>query len=207
MIPVKQKNEPKHFDVTVRQPGVAFLAAHPEGKLKPFWSLALDDLHKKYGYICAYTCCFTIEGEVDHFWPKSKRRGLAYEWANFRLASSSANRTKGVKVGLVDPFHVEEGWFALEFPACDVVLGPNVPEGRGQEVQFTIQALKLNAERLIAGRCRVLVEFRDGEVSLSHLRRFFPFHAAEIVRQGAGAGAYDEGHLRAFVGQFFRNRA
>lgn len=207
MIPVAQKPEPAQFDAEVRQPGLVFLQEHPEGRLRPLWARARRDLHREYSSICAYTCQLVVGGEVDHFLPASKRRDLAYEWSNYRLSCSLANRTKGAKVGLVDPFDVEQGWFAMTLPQCDIVSGPNVPEDRAGQVQATIAALNLNCEQLVEWRHGVMVEFRDGHVSLDHLRRCYPFHAVELERQGSGSGGHSEEGIRTFVSALFRDKS
>ena len=208
MIPVAEKAEPSWFDGKIRQPGLAFLARNPNRKPKPLWALARTDLRRTYGSTCAYTCRWiSDDATVDHFLPKSKYPRLAYDWQNYRLSCSFANRAKGAKVGLCDPFRIGSRWFAIAFPQCDVILGSSLPKGQVAKALATIEALGLNAECVVEGRCRVMIEFRDGHIDLDHLRRFFPFCAMEIERQGSGSGASDEAGLRGFVGSLFRNLA
>ena len=140
-----------------------------------------------------------MDGSVDHFLPKSRHPELAYEWSNYRLSCEFSNRAKATKIGLMDPFQIEWGWFAICFPQCDVVVGPKLPKHREREAQFTIKALKLNSEHVVGVRSCMAMEFRKGQVTLDHLQRYYPFLAAEIKRQGSALGASDETGLREFV--------
>ena len=208
MIPVAEKAEPSWFDGKVRQPGLAFLERHPHQEPRPLWTVARTDLRTTYGSICAYTCRWiSDDATVDHFLPKSKFPKLAYDWHNFRLYCNFTNRSKGAKVGLLDPFQIRPRWFAIAFPQCDVVLGPSLPSGQVAKARATIEALKLNAECVVEVRCHVVVAFRDGSMNLDYLRRFYPFCAMEIERQGSASGASDEAGLRGFVASLFRNLA
>lgn len=206
MIPVQPAPEPTYFDKKVRQPGLAFLDNYPNKEPKDLWLLASDDLKRSYRRTCAYTCQRIVGGTVDHFLPKSRYRALAYEWSNYRLCCEATNRVKAAKVGLVDPFKVGRRWFALAFPQCDVILGANVPHAMQAKARFTIDALDLNSEDLVEGRSHVAVEFRDGDVSLTHVRKSHPFLAVEIERQGAANGTVDEASLRLFIASLFRKR-
>ena len=205
MIPVQPRSEPSNFDGEVRQPGLNFLKKHPGSPPKALWSIARSDLQRSYRYICAYTCRRIVDGSVDHFLPKSKYPKLAYEWANYRLCCNAANQAKAAKVGLMDPFTIGRGWFAITFPLCDVVLGPNVPKGRKAEAQFTIKALNLNSESLLKVRSDMATEFRDEHVALGYVWRWYPFLAVEIKRQGSAYGASDEAGFRRFIASRFRD--
>ena len=115
---------------------MAFLEKRMQGPPKDLWFHARSDLQKRYGRICAYTCQRIVGGSVDHFLPKSKYPCLAYEWSNYRLSCEAANQAKGVKVGLMDPFQIDWGWFAISFPQCDVVVGPTVPQEAEGKAKF-----------------------------------------------------------------------
>ena len=105
----------------------------------------------------------------------------------------------------MDPFTIGQGWFAITFPQCDVVLGPGVPKGKEAKAQFTIKALDLNSENLLDVRSDMAVEFRDEDVTLGFVWRWYPFLAVEIKRQGSAYGATDEDGLRQFIASRFRD--
>ena len=207
MIPVEAKPEPQRFDRCVRQPGSAFLeggGAHGRS-LPAYWTRVHSDLRSSYRGICAYTCISVVRGTLDHFLPKSKYRQLAYEWTNYRLASERANQSKSNKVGLIDPFDIRGDWFAIRLPQCDVIIGPALPEEKRRDAEYTIHALDLNDEYLVQHRSNIAVEFRDEKVCLDHVRRYYPFLATEIERQGEAAGAMGEASLRNYVAKIFRD--
>ena len=206
MIPVKQAPEPNYFDQRIRQPGLAFLNSCPDKEPKDLWRLAHDDLRRSYESTCAYTCRRIVGGTIDHFLPKSKHRTLAYEWSNYRFCCDLANRAKAAKVGLVDPFKVGCSWFAIAFPQCDVILGENIPHAMQTDVRFTIEALKLNSEVLVEDRAKMALEFCKGDVKLAHVKKYRPFLAVEIERQGAAKDLVDEAGFRRFIAGLFRKR-
>ena len=205
---MQPRPEPSNFDEKVRSPGLNFIEKHPDcapKDLKDLWRIARSDLQRSYKHICAYTCRRIVDGSVDHFLPKSKCRKLAYDWSNYRLCCDATNRAKAAKVGLMDPFTIGLGWFAITFPQCDVVLGPDVPKGRRAEAQFTIKALDLNSENLLDARSDMAVAFRDKKVALDFMRAWYPFLAVEIQRQGSAYGASDEDGFRSFIESRFRD--
>ena len=137
MIPVTPAEEPAHFDQCVRQPGQRALARLAEedeittGKLPPLWRKMLPDLLTRYRRICSYLCLYIPHGtgapSVDHMIAKSDSPHLAYEWNNYRLACALMNSRKGAVADVLDPFGIEEGWFALELVAFQVVPGERLP--------------------------------------------------------------------------------
>lgn len=194
LIPVIPQPEPESFDVRVRQPGRGYLATVQEKKATPkfkgrnkHWNEALDNLREAYKQVCAYTCGYLPPslGSVDHFLPKSLYPDLAYEWNNFRLASSRANSYKGDSVDVIDPFLVETGWFVLDFPSCLVKPDQGLPRSEVERINRTIDILKLNDDdSFVQNRCEIMTAYSDGEIDLSILQRCYPFIAAEISRQG-----------------------
>ena len=46
---------------------------------------------------------------------RSMRWDQVYEWRNYRLACSLMNARKGAVASVLDPFEIEDGWFAIEF--------------------------------------------------------------------------------------------
>src|SRR5205085_6445728 len=100
-------------------PGRAFLRRTPpptreQFKSKNFWKAALPQLVTAYSSICAYCSCYIPNScSVDHFRPKSTHPHLAYEWSNYRLAHDRINNNKGDSADVLDPFHIQLGWFIL----------------------------------------------------------------------------------------------
>lgn len=206
MIPVRQAPEPAYFDAKIRQPGRALLDSQPDKEPKPLWAFAHDDMRRSYRRTCAYHCRRIVGGTIDHFLPKSKYRALTYEWSNYRLCSDAANRAKGAKVGLLDPFKIGRSWLAIAFPQCDVVLGEALPAAMRTDARFTIEALHLNAEALVEDRAEMALDFCEGDVKLNFVKEHRPFLAAEIERQGTADGPVDEASLRLFIAGIFRRR-
>ena len=159
MIPVKPAEEPPGFDAEVRQPGLRAIAERvgempprtasrrykqvaesreqiPSGAFPPYWREALGDLLARYNRICSYLCLYISRRagtpSVDHMIAKSVRWDQVYEWRNYRLASSLMNARKGAVASVLDPFDIEDGWFALELVEFQVV------PGRGPSADFAM---------------------------------------------------------------------
>lgn len=97
---------------------------------------------------------FVAPGSVDHFVPKSRRPDLAYEWSNYRLALPQVNSYKGDSTDVIDPFVVHEGWFVLDFPSCLVRPALALPSATTEQIEKTVQVLKLNdADHFVQERC------------------------------------------------------
>lgn len=194
MIPVSVQTEPDDFDVEVRQPGNRFLAIcpNPKGdkwKGHDYWRKVNAPLYYSYKGICAYTCEYLpktmTRATIDHFLPKSVYYNLAYEWSNYRLASQKANYNKGDSIGLVDPFSVKSGWFVLNFPSCMVKPGEGLLPADLSMVQNTIDILRLNADDdYVQGRCDVVLNYVNGDITINFLWMRWPFIAHELTRQG-----------------------
>lgn len=190
MIQVASQPEPAGFNAKVRVPGRAFLARVPnpnskQFRKKEFWKEALQDLKTAYNSICAYSCIW-IPGNcsVDHFHPKRVRPDLAYEWSNYRLAHDRINSNKGDSTNVLDPFHIQTGWFTLDIATLwikpDASLQPNV---KGP-VQKTIEILRLNDDQWVQMRFDLLNCYLNRELTIAYLQSKYPFIAAEIQRQG-----------------------
>ncbi len=154
MIHVEKQPEPRSpdfdFDGLVRQPGLSALAeltGHPPTlkragpRIKkqadrveeltpdvlrryPYWTRALDALHKAYRGICAYSCFYIelVSGPTtDHFVALARAEAQhAYEWDNYRLASSLMNTRKNAFPDVLDPFEVQDGWFEINLGTLEV---------------------------------------------------------------------------------------
>ncbi len=217
MIPVTPAPEPADFDEKVRQPGLQWLreqlggartprpGAHvrplaPGERLSPtaledYWTACLPDLERAYGGLCSYTGLAIREGggTVDHFESKHRcleeeaKRGLIYEWTNFRYCFWKVNQCKGTKE-VLDPFHIGPDWFKLDFFTLEVHPRDQISGPTLRLVSDTIRAAGLNHAWLVRLRAEYYEGWKTGETSLDYLRKFAPFVAAEIDRQGIAPG-------------------
>ncbi|ATB44144.1 hypothetical protein CYFUS_009626 [Cystobacter fuscus] len=187
MIHVAPQLEPSDFSARVREPGQALLAS-PEGELKPLWRHCATQLWAAYQGVCSYSSLYIPRGtgalSVDHLLPKSKRRELAYEWSNYRLACTRMNARKNDLEDVLDPFEVRDEWFALELSTLQVIPGDDLSEPLLSQVQQTIDRLNLNDEEFIEARTAYYSAWKDGDTTLRHLRKHCPFLAKELLRQG-----------------------
>lgn len=210
MIRVDPAPEPDRFDADVRQPGLNAIALRvgeppvlPKRKGPPiqrvadrredlerkhfpaYWQEVIPELATSYRQICAYSCLyirsFTGNPTVDHFAALSHRWDRIYEWNNYRLACSRVNGRKSDFSDVMDPFEVEEGFFALDLVALKVVPGPRAGF-RIQEIRDTIQRLGLDGPEYKADLEDYWEEYESG-LSLKILERRAPFYVSEMRRQ------------------------
>ena len=121
---------------------------------------------------------------VDHFQPKTKSPNLAYEWSNYRLAHQKINSYKGSSTGVLDPFHIQEGWFTLDFSNCFVKPNKALPQDVTDEIANTIQILRLNTDdALVQSRFDLVRDYSKGICPMEFLELRYPFIAAELKRQ------------------------
>ncbi len=190
MIPVILQPEPGMFNAKVRKPGQAFLRRFPNPDQRQFrshqyWKESLPELRDAYNEVCAYCACWIpLQGSVDHFVPKSVNPHLAYEWSNFRLAQERINSNKGDSVEVLDPFHIEAGWFILDCASFFVKPNTAVKKEIQHAVVKTITVLQLNSDTFVRLRYAVLKEYSSGNFSMNFLERRYPFVASELKRQG-----------------------
>ena len=210
MIPVAPADEPATFDSAVRQPGLRAIAEMigeaptrrsgrrhrkvaasrdeiPPDAFPPYWRKALDDLLSGYRRICAYLCLYIPRGvgapSVDHMLAKSRRWDQVYEWSNYRLACSLMNSRKATVSDVLDPFEIEDGWFALELVEFQVVPGDRLPPTRHEAAETTIRRLGLCDGECCGARAEYAEAYWDGHISLDYLTRRAPFVAHELRRQ------------------------
>jgi hypothetical protein len=110
--------------------------------------------------------------------------GLAYEWSNFRLAQERINNNKGDSTDVLDPFHVQAGWFALDRASFFVKPNAGLKPQVEHAVNNTIEVLQLNADTFVRLRYTVLREYSCGNWTMDFLERRYPFVASELKRQG-----------------------
>lgn len=209
MIRVQPAEEPATFDALVRQPGLRKLAkrvgAGGTGRGRPLkniyrcreeipseefpkeWRKALPELSRRYHQLCAYAALYIEEGTgdatVDHFVPVSADWRTAYEWSNYRLACGLVNTAKRLAQPL-DPFKIEDDWFALELVGFQVEPGDGTVDPLRSEIRTTIKVLDLNCAALCLQRSSDAENFFEGHISLEYLRRRAPLVARELGRQG-----------------------
>lgn len=156
--------------------------------MKPFWKHCAPQLWDAYRGVCAYSSLYIPRGtgarSVDHLLPKSRRRELAYEWSNYRLACLQMNARKNAFEDVLDPFEVRDEWFALELSTLQVIPGDDLPEPLHSQVQQSIDRLNLNDEEFTVARTAHYSAWKDGEMSFRLLRKYCPFLAKELLRQG-----------------------
>jgi uncharacterized protein (TIGR02646 family) len=191
LIPVQPHPEPANFDLKVRQPGQRFLSSNPHPRdwtNQEYWREVNGEFHELYGGICAY-CAHWMSRDVsistiDHYQPKSRRPDLAYDWSNFRLAAPRYNSRKGTHQDVLDPFLIQEDWFVLEIPSLMVRPNAVLPPKIADQVQKTIDRLRLCDQISVKARLDWIGPFRDGDCSIRLLERRAPFLAYELKRQG-----------------------
>ena len=197
MIRVDPAPEPQQFDKQVRQPGLALIAqlaakagaedSVPPRQFRPYWRRALDDLLNSYNRTCAYLSLHIPQAtgmpSVDHMVAKSTAWDQVYEWSNYRLACLLMNARKGV-ADVLDPFEIEDGWFALELIEFQVVPGQGLPADVRARVVDTIDTLRLSDDICCEARAEYAHAYWEGDISLSRLRQQAPFVASELERHG-----------------------
>lgn len=211
MIRVTPAEEPLTFEAQVRQPGrraIAELVGEtplriagqryaqvaesreeiPAGAFPAYWSRALDDLMERYHRICCYSSLYihpvTGARSVDHMVAKSMRWDQVYEWTNYRLACSLMNARKDAIASVLDPFEIEDSWFALELVGFQVVSGEGLAGDDLVAVEDTIQRLRLNDLICCDARAEYAEDYWNRQVRFDYLTRRAPFVARELQRQG-----------------------
>ncbi len=162
MIPVKPQPEPSIFDQKVRIPGNKFLKKlaqlqrtsipRPTAKQWAYhdeWTRVRPHMRNAYKGRCAYIAHWIPDSSnpnVDHFIPKSVEPWRAYEWSNYRLACPLVNAHKKDYQDILDPFTIQNDWFFLKFPSLMLEPNPNLPKQIQEQIQTTIDRLKLNED-------------------------------------------------------------
>ena len=158
MIHVEPQQEPKTFDAQVRQPGQACVEQSQKAT-EECWQRCHSDLYKAYHGYCAYLAVKITRAPkstgavgystVEHFLPKGRYPHLAYEWKNYRLGCADVNNIKANKVGILDPFFIEDNWFYLDDISDEGKLYPNpaLSERLRKAIDATIKKLGLNRKK------------------------------------------------------------
>ena len=106
-----------------------------------------------------------------------------YEWDNYRLACALMNARKSNVEQVLDPFEVQDGWFALELYEFQVVPGVGLSRDVEGEVTNTIERLQLNDSLCRETRREYAEDYWCQEIEWSYLERHAPFVARELDRQ------------------------
>ena len=160
----------------------------PAAAFPPYWHKVLGDLLASYDRICSYLCLYIPRGtgapSVDHMFTKSMRWDQVYEWTNYRLACSLMNGRKRAIASVLDPFEIEDGWFALELVEFQVVPGEGLARDDLAAVEDTVTRLRLNDLICCEARAEYAEDYWNGQVRFAYLMRRAPFVARELQRQG-----------------------
>ena len=197
MIRVIPQPEPDGFDKKVRKKGLQYLEKKglnideplPKGaQIAPYWRDCMAELYQAYSGICAYLAVHferTIGGgTVEHYAPKSRRVELAYEWNNYRLASSIMNARKNNFEDVLDPFETTTGWFHVELVCGRIYPDPELTGQLQKQVRQTITRLGLDDRNNREMRARHFQEYCEKLYPEEYLKRRSPLVWAEAHRQG-----------------------
>ncbi len=183
--------KPKEFVELAEIPGAAWLAKNPDAKRpKDLWSQFRGLLADGFHNLCAYSAMFIPGGTVDHFVSCHEDISRAYDWKNYRFASSWVNASKGrvPAAKLLDPFEVEDGWFEVLLPSLQLVVSKRIPAERRAQAEFVLERLHLSHdERVLRPRLEWLRSYEEGELTLEGLRRKAPLIAIAVEARSSAA--------------------
>ncbi len=108
---------------------------------------------------------------------------MAYDWMNFRLCRSRLNANKGNSTEVMDPCHIQNGWFTIDFSTFLLKPSTSVPEYIHTWVITSITILDLNNNDYVDERIAVIREYCLGHLTIDQVQSKWPFIAAEIDRQ------------------------
>ncbi|MBN9681796.1 MULTISPECIES: hypothetical protein [unclassified Corallococcus] len=170
----------------MRAPGRRWLQGNPKSLRRPpaYWRRCNDQLAEAFFERCAYTAMYLgAPGTVDHFISLDEDRRLAYEWTNFRYSAGWLNSRKQALVSarLLDPFEVEDGWFALLLPSLQLQVTERCPPRLRERAAETLRLLGLDHdERVVRYRRQWLEEYEQRRVTLDYLEDKAPLVARAV---------------------------
>ena len=189
VIRVQRVPEPVAFDREARLTGKVWLAAHPGAKRPAdFWSPFKNELRDGFRSLCGYAAMLDpTGGTIDHYLSYRNHPELAYEWSNYRFASSTMNSIKrAADDAVLDPYEVEDGWFEVILPSLQMRITARVPQEHQLRAEATLSRLRLrDDERLIRWRQSWYELYVSGELTLDGLERVAPLIAAAVRQQDA----------------------
>ncbi len=195
MIPVALQPEPADFDRKVRQKGLKWLkkegisANGPPPRasdLPNYWTRSHKQLWAAYSGICAYLAIY-IEwasgaSSTDHFVPKSKHAGKAYQWDNYRLCLIGPNRKKWTYDDILDPIGLRQDTFVLNLATGEIGPNPDLDDTLKEKAERTIRQLELDSPEHNDMRFKHFNRYLRGK-DLEALRDLSPFVWYEAQRQ------------------------
>ncbi len=183
MIRFERVSEPPDFDEQARVPGNRWLATHPDGRPRDFWTPFKGDLARGFQSLCAYSAMYEPVGTVDHFISCHEDRSKAYEWGNYRYCAAWINSSKdNLPAGdLLDPFDIEDGWFELHLPSLQLRVSDSIPQQLRERARNVLVRLHLrDDERVMRQRVEWYRMYQSGELSRDGLAGKAPLIAAAI---------------------------
>lgn len=191
MIPVARPEEPDNFDHLVRLPGKKWLDLNPDAaRPAPLWSNCANELADGFSNLCAYAAMLDpTGGTVDHYLSWKNHPKLAYEWKNYRFASSVLNASKkNADNTVLDPYEVGPEWFEIILPSLQMMVTDAVPPAYRAKAEYTLNRLKLrDGERMIRWRRSWYEMYQAGKLTLDGLRSVAPLIAAAVDKKIARA--------------------
>lgn len=185
MIPVKRPREPRAFDSNCRKPGKKWLQANPNAKkLSALWTAFQPTLEKAFSQRCGWWAVRIADGAVDHYLSTKNHRSLAYEWTNYRYIATSVNSSKGNHdAAVLDPFHIQDGWFEVILPSMQLVATDRLPPSLAAQADFTIKQLKLaNGYKIRKIRRGYYEDHKFKGLPLNLLREYAPMVADAVAK-------------------------
>lgn len=197
LIPITPPLPPQTYQQSVEVPGAVFLSTTPnptrhQWSKHNYWRHIHSPLYTAMNGICCYSASFTPRRQgkgpdhtsVDHFVPKTVDSKLAYDWNNFRLCRAKLNNRKDNFQDVLDPYVISNGWFRINFATFSLEPDSNLKAADANAVVQTINRLGLNSDdQYVNERARAVYAYVENRLSMSELRRFYPFLASEIAAQ------------------------
>jgi hypothetical protein len=188
MIRVVPPAEPANFDSDCRQPGNAWLAAHPNAPSTQFpnhWRQFIAQLCEGFGKRCGYLAMWDMSGTVDHFLSTHTHPNLAYEWSNYRYVAGWVNCSKqAIGQQVLDPFRVRDEWFEIDLRSLHLRLTQAIPRRFRARAAFTLSRLRLDyGPRVIEQRQTYYGLFQTGQMTLGLLEMMAPLLATAVRRE------------------------
>lgn len=183
---------PADWPVQVVAKGTAWLAQGANASAerpRDYWTgknkRFVRQLAKGFGWLCGYTVMWSPSGTVDHYRPWSELRGtpdalLAYDWSNLRYSCEWFNRDRK-NIPVPDPFVVEDDWFELLLPSCELVATSKVPPDEAPRVANALRWLGIHPS-VVEARQGYLEAYTSGDLSLTGLRKWAPLVATALER-------------------------
>jgi hypothetical protein len=186
MIHVLRSKQPWGFVKKCKTPGKKWLKANP-GATRPrdYWSQFLPKLQEGFRSLCAYSAMHCPSGTVDHYLSCSNYPNKAYEWDNYRFASSNLNQIKlTADDAILDPYQVQDGWFEILLPSLQLVATNQIPKHLQAKAAYTLKRLRLgNDERIIRWRRSWYELYQKGQLTIDGLELRAPLIASAVRKQ------------------------